>query len=441
LQRIAKGAVVAAAANVLLLAVVHQYDLRIGPVHLAAHQLFKPLLYLCAALLAAILVVDGNSRGDSWMPPWWLIGIATIATYIPSLFLNPGHVNWTHRHISAEIHSLADAAGLFYKPKADGFYRPIPFLSLWVDYTIFHASYWGYHLQSIAWHLANAFLTARLGMRIGLDAASARVSALLFAVAAVNFEPVLWPAARFDLLATFFLLLALLAAFNYFEGRSLAWVLLAFGAAILCKESAFCFPVLLVLLIVVRKPSRWRMLISSTAVVAALALAARFAVYEGFGGYPDAPHFDLRNTTVTSFFTRAVPVPLFGLNTSVALPWWMTICVAAFAIACCGIALSAARSSRIAVLLFAALIGSLPAANLVNWISASMQNTRYLYMTSIAIFLALASTGARARRWVLILAAANALGVIHNVATYQPIIPPERVAAAPLSDCQACPVQ
>ncbi|MGA3260833.1 MAG: hypothetical protein ABSE35_18275, partial [Bryobacteraceae bacterium] len=40
-----------AAANFVLLAIVGHYDFRLGPVHLAATYLFKPLLYLNAAFL------------------------------------------------------------------------------------------------------------------------------------------------------------------------------------------------------------------------------------------------------------------------------------------------------------------------------------------------------------------------------------------------------
>lgn len=442
-----------AAANVVVLALIHSYDVTLGPLHLAAHGLFKPLLYSSAALLLAILA-SGGSRpphepGNGWRPNALFISLVTVAVYAPSIFVNPLHHDWTHRHISAGIQSLADAARLFSTPQADGFYRPLPFLSLWLDYTIFHTHYWGYHLQSIARHIANALLIIRLGERIGLSRTSASFASLLFATAAVNFEPVLWPAARFDLMATLFTILAMLAALRYVSQParwhpSLGWMLAAFAAGLLSKESAFCFPLLLILLLAGASltPLRWIILLASAGFVAVLAVAARIVVYGNFGGYPEAPHFVFQTNTVTSFFTRALPVPLFALDTSVPLRSWMVIAVIGFAVASCGLALaSRGWLRRDASLLVAALLSAVPAANLVNWISASMQNTRYLYMPSIWIFLLLAAAGSnlRARRWLVILAIANCLGVAHNVITYRRLIPPETAGATPTSDCRSCP--
>jgi hypothetical protein len=444
-------AVFLAAANAVALSFVHSYDLAIGPIHLVAHELFKPLLYLNAATLVAILASRQSSDSiPGWTPGFTLIAMITAALYAPSIFVNYLHHDWTHRHVSADITSLTALMHLFTRPQGDGFYRPLPFLSLWLDFRIFHQHYWGYHLQNIALHIANAGLILRLGARIGLQRVAAGFASLLFATAAVNFEPVMWPAARFDLMATLFTLLALLAALRYRSHpevwhRSLLWMMAAFAAGALSKESAFCFPLLLVLLMAGDSLTlvRWTVVLGSAGLVAAIALGARIAVYGGLGGYPQAPHFVLHTSTITSFFTRALPAPLFAFNSSVPPDAWAIAAVAVFAIAVCGIALTCRGwLRRDAGLLGAAFLSAVPAANLVNWIGSSMQNTRYLYMSSIWIFLMLAAAAGnspRGRRWLVAVVLANCLGAAHNVAAYQPIMTPERAASAPLSGCRFCP--
>jgi hypothetical protein len=436
LRRILLIALLAAALNVILLTVVSSYDVRLGPLHLAAHGLFKPLLYLNAALLLAALAAGNRkfpARGNFWSPNAFCIAFVVTLLYLPSLSVSATHAEWTHQLTSAQHNSLAGLAGMFISKQLDGFYRPIGFLSLWVDYRIFGDHQWGYHLQNIFFHVANCLLLVRLGVRLGLETATARWAAFLFGVAAANYEPVIWPGARFDLLAAFFTLLALLTALSWLRGEdrtSLWWVALCYALAVLSKESAYCFPLVLLFLIVTSQTWGLRgwsipsaaQLLGIAAVSTILLLGIRYSIYNGMGGYPDAtgvaPHFALHLATFTSFFTRALPVPVFGINTDAALPWWMATSTAAFAVAACGFAISAGGMfSRKILLLAAALLSALPAANLVDWISPLMRNTRYLYLPGMWICFLLATVAIerpRARWWLIGMIAANAVGAFYN---------------------------
>ena len=91
---------------------------------------------------------------------------------------------------------------LFSRPQADGFYRPLTFVSLWLDYRLFGTAFTWYHAQSLVLHIVNSLLAARLAGSLGFGRTASLWTGLLYAAAAVNFEPVMWPAARFDLLAT-----------------------------------------------------------------------------------------------------------------------------------------------------------------------------------------------------------------------------------------------
>ncbi len=436
MRRILLIALAASALNVILLTIVNSYDVRLGPFHLAAHGLFKPLLYLNAALLLAVLAASNSkfpSRGTFVSPNAFVIALVVTLLYLPSLSVSATHAEWTHQLTSAQHNSLAGLAGMFISKQLDGFYRPLGFLSLWIDYRIFGDHQWGYHLQNIFFHVANCLLLARLGLRLGLETATARWAALLFGVAAANYEPVIWPGARFDLLAAFFTLLALLAALAWLRGderSSLWWVALCFGLAVLSKESAYCFPLLLLFFILTSQTwglRGWSIpsaanLLGVTSISTLLLLGIRYAIYNGMGGYPDAtgvaPHFALHLATFTSFFTRALPVPVFGINTDAPLPWWAAASAAVFAMTACGFAITAGGEfSRKVLLLAAALLSALPAANLVDWISPLMRNTRYLYLPGMWIcFLLAAAAGdrPRARWWLVGMIAANAVGAIYN---------------------------
>ena len=426
----------AAALNVILLSILNSYDFRLGPFHLAAHGLFKPLLYLNAALLLAVLAARNTkfpSRGNFWSPNGFFIAFVVTLLYLPSLSVSATHAEWTHQLTSAQHNSLAGLAGMFISKQLDGFYRPIGFLSLWADYRIFGDHQWGYHLQNIFFHAANCLLLVRLGVQLGLETATARWAALFFGVAAANYEPVIWPGARFDLLAGFFTLLALLTALSWLRGRdrsSLWWVVICYALAVLSKESAYCLPLLLLFLILTSQTWGLRgwsipsaaQLLGVAAISTALLVGIRYAIYNGMGGYPDAtgvtPHFALHLATFTSFFTRALPVPVFGIDTDTALPWWMAATSAAFAFTSCGFAICAGGAlSRKILLLMAALLSVLPAANLVDWVSPLMRNTRYLYLPGMWICFLLAAAGLerpRARWWLMGMIAANAVGAFYN---------------------------
>jgi hypothetical protein len=441
LNRLLTAAVFITAANALLLAFIGSYDLRFGYVHLVAHGLFKPLLYLSGAVLAAMLVrQDGDAPAERWSPrPLWIAFIVG-ALYFPSIFINPTTNNeWAHQGTSVGIRSLGDLLHLFVWRQPDGFYRPLTFISLWLDQMVFGDWIYGHHLQNIALHAANAWMVVRLGVRLRMDEAAARWAGLIFGVLAVNYEAVLWPGARFDLLAGWFTLAALPGALEYLSqdrvwAGSLLRTLVLFTLGVLSKESAYCFPALFLLFCWTRsRISRCWMALSATALVTLVLIAIRFAIFGGPGGYPDesgvAPHFAIGWKTFASFFTRALPAPLLLINADAAISWYARLAVAGIALWAAVQAATSVGSRRDnATLLAAALLSSLPAANLVDWIGPIAHNVRYLYLTAVWIAL-LAAHAARARRWLAILAIANALGVVHNLRSFEWIDPGIRPAA------------
>lgn len=126
-----------------------------------------------------------------------------------------------------------------------------------------------------AWHAVNTCLVYLLVRRLGRRRAAAFVAALLAALHGSRAKTVAWPDARFDLLATFFALCAVLDVLEHCRtGRRLFYVPLAVCAAlaVYTKASAFCLPLLPAAPLCL-PPAQWRR-----------AIAASLA-FGGIGGY------------------------------------------------------------------------------------------------------------------------------------------------------------
>jgi protein O-mannosyl-transferase len=114
------------------------------------------------------------------------------------------------------------------------------------------------HLQSTLWHALTAVLVYVLGLRLGLQRASAVVAGIFFGLHPVNVEAVAAISNREESLVACFGLLALLAGRLALRGGWLALLGLAaaYAAALLSKESGLAIPGLLVVLALCSKRFR-----------------------------------------------------------------------------------------------------------------------------------------------------------------------------------------
>ena len=102
-------------ANIAILLVAGSYDFDLGPLHLVAHQLFKPFLLTGAAFWIAAFL-----RGFIPQPPAaaalpsWLTRLTALlivlalyaAVYIPSASINVSDPDWILSGVSARLRSL-----------------------------------------------------------------------------------------------------------------------------------------------------------------------------------------------------------------------------------------------------------------------------------------------------------------------------------------------
>lgn len=184
-------------------------------------------------------------------------------------------------------------------------FRPVVNLSYAVDHALWGLDSFGYHLTNLLLHLLNVALLFAVGRRLLLDLRRRRggegdgpdalvdlgafAAAALLAVHPLMTEAVAYVSGRSELLATLFVLAALLLLRRALDGRrpwALAGGLAAFVLGLLSKETAAMLPLLLVTadLLIVGRPGearRRRLLrfhLPLTALVVA-AGAARLAVW------------------------------------------------------------------------------------------------------------------------------------------------------------------
>jgi Flp pilus assembly protein TadD len=136
--------------------------------------------------------------------------------------------------------------------------RPLLNLTFALNYALSGLRPWSYHLVNVLLHAANAALAAALFLWIARRCGAANprrwalVSAALFAVTPMAVETAAYVSSRSTLLASFFVLAALLLALPSLEGRAsprrLGGALAVFGMGLASKEEAASLPVYLLVL-------------------------------------------------------------------------------------------------------------------------------------------------------------------------------------------------
>ena len=157
---------------------------------------------------------------------------------------------------------------------ASGYFRPVMVASLWFDHGLGGGAPLA-HLHSLVWHFVAVVAGFRLGQQVGGDRL-ARVGALFFALHPLQTEAVMWVAARNDLLAAAFSLIAL----NLFlaDRARPIWTGLFVLLAACSKESVFLLPIAAVVVWFARpragghRALAWRMLPVVLGLVAVVAM-------------------------------------------------------------------------------------------------------------------------------------------------------------------------
>lgn len=370
--------------------------------------------------------------------------LAVLVTYYASLANAPV---WDDRPLVVDNPYLSSAAGLGRLVSTDlwtasarvepsSYYRPFTMFTFWVNVMLGGRSASWLRLGNALIHAANALLLAVFARRaFGLAWRVSGVFALLFAVAPVCSEPVLWISGRFDLLVVTFALLALLA--TRIEGRlGLALSVASVAAGLLCKESFIGWLPLLVVddvLFLPRRSVRRR----AYKFVAIAAVTASYLLLRKLVGIPSLDV--VRNTGVRALvesyvfligtFLRELVwpatldpfrpyTPLSGSSLLLALAALLLLVGVGAALLWRHRASRVARVAAFGLVWF--LLGTLPSA--VVGPTLAMVGDRYAYLPLVGIFLAAmalvtALEERHARAWIVASALGGALAVAGALVT------------------------
>ncbi|OIO39631.1 MAG: hypothetical protein AUJ75_01085 [Candidatus Omnitrophica bacterium CG1_02_49_10] len=130
------------------------------------------------------------------------------------------------------------------------FYRPAQSLSLMFDYAVWRLDPFGYHIQNLLFHILSAILIYLVLFYLFRNRAASVISSVLFLVHPVQVQAVGYIAGRADPLALFFMLLSLLLFIRSRRHYDILHIfsIFSFICALLSKEMAAIFPLLLLLL-------------------------------------------------------------------------------------------------------------------------------------------------------------------------------------------------
>lgn len=200
----------------------------------------------------------------------------------------------------ANAFRLHDLPVLLTTPEGNAFFRPVIRISmaltaLWAG---FDPRMW--HFTSLVLHAANSVLVFALAWRLGLSRNMALFAGSLFAIHGSLPESAVWIAGWYGLLSTFFVLCGLLAFLAQLQNKSR--VGLFYGAAsltfmtlgFLCKETAYAFPFLALLLAISQGDFAERAEVRRATTMMSLFLGVALAIFVyrwhllgGIGGYTD----------------------------------------------------------------------------------------------------------------------------------------------------------
>jgi protein O-mannosyl-transferase len=128
---------------------------------------------------------------------------------------------------------------------AASFYRPVFFIWLLLNRTLFGLHAWGWHLTAILAHLGATFLVYRLALKLSKDRWIPLIAALIFGLHPVHVEAVVWISGATEPVLSLLFLGSLLALINYRERTDARFFALSLGLfllALFSKETALALP-------------------------------------------------------------------------------------------------------------------------------------------------------------------------------------------------------
>jgi hypothetical protein len=307
---------------------------------------------------------------------WLAFCAAAFALYRPAL-----SIGFLSDDFTLTSHALAWDIG----PMTPELFRPLP-LSMWAVLLNIGAAAPALHALNIFFHGTNAYLTTRFVSGWTVERDWGVLAGLVVLTMPLGPEAVAWCSGVFDVMATTFIMAAVLLARRYERSSSIAtrFSLVAAGIlALLCKETAAVLPVLLLLDAWIRKKfSRTLLmdvgvLLAVMGTIGAIRLALRFGVTS-----PPIRVRTIRSALFRSFGGLAFPWHTDVLDASRLLPLIAGLAIIGLVAAFLMHAGRPAATRAAAGCAAWIVVSILPVFN-VFYIAPDLQASRYLYLSSI----------------------------------------------------------
>jgi hypothetical protein len=358
------------------------------------------------AFLAMIGVLLARSRQEesrthNKVPLVWALlpALAGLLAYAHTLGFAFVFDDYTHLgNASMETASAMLQRALWRHPQGlDVFFRPIGYISYWLNFRWAEFSPTAWHAYGLLLHLLNVVLVFVLCRKLFASLLPPLTASLVFALHGAHVEAVCWPAAQFDLLATLFVLLALIFSVN----RNAALVAVCAMLACLSKESAYALP-LLIVCTAFFFPRQQRKPIFLNAGWSALGCLCVFSYrlwfMQGIGGYSTTPRL---LGVLEAVLFRLWSFLFMPLNWSVMPSLWMALPLLVVVVVAL---LATVRTIPLAAALAFTVCAALPVFA-VLLIGFDMSKSRLLYLPSVGVCLVWAVVAEGSRRASLLAAA------------------------------------
>jgi hypothetical protein len=177
----------------------------------------------------------------------WLLLVyfgGALAIYAPALPAWFVADDWDYLILVARARSPM----ICFAPLLGRFLRPLEVLTYYVNYQVFGLRPFPYHLTVVLLHVLTTWLVSRLAARLGASPRTQVGAALIFLVFAGHSEAVSWLGGAADVWLALFLVTGLLLFARALDAdhpaKAIVGTCVAFGAALLAKETAAIFPAL-----------------------------------------------------------------------------------------------------------------------------------------------------------------------------------------------------
>jgi hypothetical protein len=325
---------------------------------------------------------------------------------------------------------------LFATPGGDGFYRPLAYASMaWASaWAGVNPAYW--HWIGFALHAVNSILVFFLAWTLGLPRLASAFAAALFAVHGTRPEAVIWVATRSDLLASFFVLIALITFILSWNGARWSLLLrvlslLSMFLAFLSKESSYTVPLVLMAFLAsnggLRTRRGWYSLAPFFAVAGGM-LVWRWILFGGIGGYlnsagqPEALSLGVLSVLKT-FALRLWAVLFFPINWSQQPDLVFGIVTVFYLVALLWLLKAQVAWRDVLLPIGFLLVLALPPLSQLL-IGPDLQKARFLYLPSVGFCLLLAAMVQHLKtrsQWVVSVAIVvfNLAALLHNMTAWE----------------------